>query len=226
MSLSKFAQKIILASALLLFANVALSGAAHAKKSFIEGMLPFLYDRGSDEVLEDGVLKAPFADSDLVVEEGEQGLPQNAIPLDQPHRSDGDITSWVVTAVSQALTFNELEFQKELDQSVDSVFSTAAATQYQNFLTDTKMMEILRGKRYRITSFTRGRPLLMNEGALKGRYRWLYDVSVMVSYMDRVDFDYKEKNAINQTYDLQIQVGRVKSGDQGDGIVIENWVQK
>jgi len=226
MNLANFVQKLIIAMALLLFANFALIGTAHAKKSFLEGMMPFLYDRGSDEVLKDGVLTAPFADSDVVVDDTTKGLPQNAIPLDQPHRSDQDITSWVVTAVSQALTFNELEFQKEIDQSASAMFSQAAAAQYKAFLADTKITEVLSGKRYRINSFTQGRPLLMNEGALKGRYRWLYEVSVMVSYMDRHDFDYSEKNAINQTYKLQIQVGHVKSDDQSEGVVIENWTKK
>lgn len=227
MNLTKFGQKIICISALLFIANVLLSSTVMAKKPFLEGMFPFLYDRGDDEVIRGNMMKAPFAHSDVKIDESIKGLPQNAIPLDQPHRSDHHITSWVITSVSQALTFHDVDYQKELDRSVEKFFTTEAAEQYKSFLSDAKITEVLSGKRYRINSFTQGKPILINEGALKNRYRWLYEVPVMVSYMDRIDFDYREKNAINQKYTLQIQIGRSKEGGgDGEGIAIESWAKK
>lgn len=226
MNVAKISQKFIVAITLLSIAFFSASE-AHAKKSFFEGMFPFLYDRGDDEIIRGSVMKAPFADSDVKIDESIKGLPQNAIPLDQPHRSDDDVTRWVITSVSQALTFQDVDYEKEINQAVEQFFTTASAAQYQSFLTDKKIVDVLKGKRYRMNSFTQGDPVLVNEGALKGRYRWLYEVPVMVSYMDRRNFDYREKNAINQQYSLQIQVGRSDQARvDGEGLAIESWTTK
>lgn len=227
MFLTNFSQKILLVSGLFLMGNILISSHADAKKPFLEGMLPFLYDRGHDELLEGDAMVAPFAHPDVAIDDDASGLPENAIALDQPHRSDGDITSWVITSVSRALTFQETDYQKEINQSVNLFFTSSAATQYKTFLQETKILEILAGKQYRVNSFTQGDPILVNEGALSGRYRWLYEVPIMVSYMDRYGFDYREKNAVNQNYMLQIQIGR--SSDEsvdGEGIKIESWTKQ
>jgi len=205
-----------------------ISAPAQARKSFLEGMMPFLYDRGDENIPPPSeTLQAPFAYDPAKPVQKEVGLPQNAIPLNQPHRGQDDISRWVVTAVSEALTFSEKEYRPKIEEAAEQFFIPAAARQYQSFLRDNKILGVLEGRRYRVQSFTQGRPALLNEGALQGQYRWLYEVPVMVSYMDRLNFDYRENSPINQKYTLMVQVGRQKGGGfDGEGIAIESWALK
>jgi hypothetical protein len=86
------------------------------------------------------------------------------------------------------------------------------------------LTKVLESKKYYIRSFVQETPLLLNEGTVEGRYRWLYEVPVMISYMDRNMHGYKDVQPVSQTITLKIQVGR--AADQSKDILIESWTGK
>lgn len=170
---------------------------------------------------------APFATG-----AGEQTAPATApaennadivIPLDQPHRRHEDIAAWVTKAVSEAMTFGSNDYNIDLGKTA-GYFDDGGRRLYMDFLAKDRLNEILKSRKYYVRSFVEETPFLLNEGAVEGRYRWLYEVPVMVSFMDRTMKDYKKAKPLSQTMLLTVQIGRrMPQGPEDSGIVIERW---
>lgn len=207
---------------------ILMMGIAPAQAGILEFFFPSLRNLGPDPAQ---TLQAPFATPKQgPVQQGQPPqakaapLPENYTPLDLAHRNSEQIAEWLVMTVSEALTFPAGEYQGVLDKT-SPYFTAAAKQQYIAFLDDAKMMPVLQAGQYQIRSFVPEAPLLLNEGAIDKRYRWLFEVPVMVSYMGKNVSNYK-KNAqpVNQNLTLKIQVGRtVDHAEIGKDIAIETW---
>jgi hypothetical protein len=212
----------------ILFAVVCLVFAAHAvpaQAGVLEFFFPMLKNTEPDP---SRTLTAPFAEPQAPGQEKvEKGLPENAVPLDYPHRPSAQIGEWVTSAVSEALTFEQDNYQETLT-TISKHFDATGKQQYTQFLADNNIIKVLDSKRYYVRGFVREIPLLLNEGAVDNRYHWLYEVPVMVSYMDRNMNGYKNAEPVNQQISLTIQVGRVpgQQTQQDMDIVIERWSGK
>lgn len=198
------------------------------------GILEFFFPslRTEENLYE--TLQAPFAD----VPEGEEQkkyttneevmavrLPENAVPLEKPHRQNAKISEYVGKMVSEAMTYSSDDYKQDMSTILE-LFDTQGKTQYQTFLQEKNIQKVLDSGRYHIRGFMLDAPLLLNSGPVGGRYRWLYEVPVMVSYMDRSAKDYKEADVTNQKIVVTLQVGRRTDIENLTGIVIETWSGK
>lgn len=172
-------------------------------------------------------LQAPFADETLQAERDiEKGhLPENAIDLDKPHRDNASIRDWVVTAVSEAMMFESADSQADLAAHKAS-FDASGWKEYNAFLEEKGITKVLQTKRFQVRSFVEDVPLILNEGAVGGSYRWLFEVPVMVSYLERDLQSYKNVEPVNQHMVVTVQVGRKKDAGNAEGILIEHWAGK
>lgn len=170
-------------------------------------------------------LQAPFAYNPARKIEAGQALPENAVPLEISHRSPKEIGDWLMTAVSDTLSFEVTkDGSKPLLKS--QYFTPAGLKQFEDFLGRTGMQKVLDSRQYNLRSFVRQTPLLLNEGSVQGHYRWLFEVPVMVSYIEGSNFKYdnlQKKEPINQAMTLTLQVTRVKEGGGKEGVLIEIW---
>ncbi len=171
-------------------------------------------------------MRAPFAQ-----QEGQdsaafeiQNLPENAIPLNRPHRSKTHIREWLVRAVSDAMTFENSSFEEALSKTAAS-FDKNGQAEYIKFLNEKNIERIIRSGKYNIRSFIKDTPILESEGEVNGTYHWLFSVPVMLSYMDKNMKSYENAEPVNQTINLIVQVGRIETTAEkgGIGIVIERW---
>lgn len=170
-------------------------------------------------------LQAPFAyDPNRKIEAGET-LPENAVPLDISHRSSSEIGKWLMTAVSDTMSF-EIDEEGAAAPIKREYFTPSGVTQFQEFLTKTGIQKVLDSRKYHMRSFVRQSPLLLNEGAVQGHYRWLFEVPLMVSYITPGNFKYENSEAINQAITLTVQVTRVREGGGAEGVLIEIWKGK
>ena len=193
-------------------------GAAHAS------VLGFFFPSLRDNEPDPGVtLQAPFIEKMAVVE-GEEA---SAEILHVPHRSPKDIGDWVLGLVSEVLTFpvGSFEKQQEFEQQF---FSESGWQKYQEFIADKGIAKIAKGEQYQVLSYANQMPLLLNSGLVNGRFRWLYEVPMTVSYLGANVTDYKKAKAINKSFVLRVQVGRVAEKDAIDvmAIKLENWSEK
>jgi hypothetical protein len=199
---------------------------ASAKVSpWVTFFFPSLKDDSDDP---SKTLTAPFADKPAAAQlpappVTNVRLPENKIPLDTPHRNDKQMGDWVETAVSEALTFDKPNSQDSLNNNL-KYFDEGGKQQYMAFLQDNSVLNVLQSGKFNIRGFAEEKPNLLNEGAVDGRYRWLFEVPIMVTYMDRNMKGYKDAQPVNQMMSVQVQVGRTADVTSGKDVVIEHWI--
>lgn len=179
---------------------------------------------------EDGL--APFADPKPTPtgETQKSGKPEvdlnrmsiSSTPLEKPHRLDAEITNWAEAVTAKALNFSSDDYNVDLQNS-SLLFDASGRDQYTVFLREQNMLKVLQTGKYQIRSYVKDTPLLLNEGAVGGRYRWLYRVPVMVSYMPRGLRSYEDVKPINRDLQIDLQIGRKTLEEAEQGIQIERW---
>lgn len=227
-----FSQRCALLSLVILSAAFVFASPqpAYAKKSFFEAMFGWLdpEPEGPDPA---ETLKAPFSyeapdasnvESDLAVKR------TNVVPLKHAHTNEAEIGKWLVTAISDSMSYNVGE-DPDISKVNSKYFAQSGLEQYQDFLAKNNILKVVQSGRYNIRSFVKENPLLLNSGSANDRFRWLYEVPLMVSYMDFAEFDYKNSDPVNQHIVLTIQVGRfADAGDEQNNfdVLIETWSGK
>ncbi|MBX2834967.1 MAG: DotI/IcmL family type IV secretion protein [Micavibrio sp.] len=209
--------------ALAVFGMVGSSTAAHA------GLFEFFFPSlGKKESNIYQTLRAPFAEAPppekpITVQEALSAkLPENESPLEFPHRQPAQLAEIMAILTSQILAFTDVEYQKELEEH-QKFFDQGAKTLYAEFLEKRNIPNIMKSGHYTIRSFVEETPIILNSQVLEGRYRWVLDVPVTISYLPR-DLDYKKgADATNQRFTVRLQVGRVKDSGNDHGILIETW---
>lgn len=174
-------------------------------------------------------LQAPFADPNAVIEDEKtlstSGLPDNSTPLDQAHRTDEAISKWVEGAVSEMLAYKAVSFKDDYKVKAKS-FDQAGLREYIKFLEDMKIWSTLATGRHDMNAFVVDTPILLNEGAVAGRYRWLFQTRVMITYTNAGQKAYQRTaDAGVSTMEVQInvQVGRADGVNNEHGVLFEVW---
>lgn len=150
-------------------------------------------------------------------------LPVNAASLEKPHRSAADLASWLQMAIPETLSFNSESYKEHLNV-LGRGFSAAALTEYNTWVTATGILEALQGNAMQLNGFVTDTPFLLNEGVVAGRYRWLFEIPVMVSFVPRDTKDYRGKtNVETRRLIITLQLGRVMVSSLPDNVMIETW---
>ena len=205
------------------FSAAFIPALAHA--GIIEFLFPSLRQEEYDPTKE---MIAPFAVGQGVEEKDKlDGLPVNAVSLSKPHRLSQEIGQWVMTAASEAMNFDAGNVQQQFS-SRDHFFDTVGKNQYLTFLRDQKILGVVQDGRFHVRSYSDQMPLLLNEGVVNERYRWLFRVPVVVTYLDKNVTSYKRgaEPKLVQKAVLNIQIGRIQADDKPEGLQIEQWSGK
>ncbi len=210
-----------------LFAIALLAFSVNTSSAHATGIIDFFFPKakGPDP---SQTLVAPFAEppQDGAKPDPKLGLPENSTPVSEAHRPSIQIGEWTTAAVSEAMTFDKPDYKLEIDENT-AHFDTVGKEQYMTFLNENSVTRVLESGKFNIRSFVQEIPLLLNEGNVDGSYRWLFQVPVMVSYMDRNMKGYEGKTEpVNQLIVLTVQVGRTGSMLPGEDIVIQRWSGK
>lgn len=197
-------------------------GTAHAKKSFWEAMLgPWLKDMDTGPKPED-TLQAPFSDNPFQVNEHGARKAHTLVPLSQPHMDHDTVGRWLMTAVAEAMTFRQNDTD-EIIAARKAYFTDEAWNSAMMFSKRMGFDKVMDGNKYNVHSFVKTPPLLLNAMEHENRFRWLFEVPVMMSALDAEGFDYRELDAVNQEVMVVVQVGRYTVDESEDGILIETF---
>jgi hypothetical protein len=175
-----------------------------------------------------GTLIAPFADKSHLKPLTEQQkiagvLPTNQSPLDRSHRSVEDLSKWLLMAIPQCLSFTADSYPEQLE-TLATGFSDPALEQFKAWVNDTGIMSSLQNNGMQLNGFVTEQPFLLNEGVVNGRYRWLFEVPVMVSFVPRGTTSYSQEKGIRtQRLMITLQLGRIPNSIIEHGIDIESW---
>lgn len=202
-----------------------------------DGWLEFFFPSLKKEKLDPALTGvAEFADTDQVIAAPtvEDGLPENSTPLHIRHRPSADIAKWVENILPDMMSY-EADHYKDQYRNKVLLFDNTAKAEYLKFLRDSNFVKTLETGRYDINAFVEEIPMIMNEGDVEGRYRWLYKTKVMVTYVSKGATDYKlvkDGETITQSMYVTVQVGRVKASelpklsdgmDNEHGLLIESF---
>lgn len=145
--------------------------------------------------------------------------------MDKPHRRPEDLAEWLVRATSEIFTMDYNGYENHIKHLSTGMSETGLA-EFQKFLIDSKVLTELQTQPVKLMGYVEEPPLLLNEGVLNGRYRWLFEMPVTVTFLPRDMSTYRDvENPAENTlrFIVQAQVGRVEKGPSDDNVVIETW---
>lgn len=174
-----------------------------------------------------GTMVAPFAADVTPPQTAEQRasgtLPVNSASLDKPHRSASDLAAWLQQAIAESLSFNAETYNDHL-KLLARGYTPSAVAEFNAWATGTGILSSLQKNGLQLNGFVADPPFLLNEGVIDGRYRWLYEVPVMVSFVPRGTTTYQGKEGIDtRRLIVTLQLGRVAVSQLPDHVMIETW---
>lgn len=143
----------------------------------------------------------------------------STVALDQPHRQPGQMTVWVSKAVSDSLDFDPLRYDAHLTEQA-LILTPYAQEAFKAFMAKDNLLEALKGNDLIMRAFVTDASRVLNQGAIQGRYRWLMETPVTISFLPRGISDYSGIKPKSQRINVRTQVGRVAQGGD-DGVMIE-----
>ncbi len=174
-------------------------------------------------------LRAPFADADAVIEDLDaSGSSRNATPLELRHRTNDVITGWVQSIIPSLISYRAGEGEIEYRQKSTDL-SMVGAKEYLSFIRGQNFFKVLDTGRFDIQGFIQDTPIIVNEGAIDGRYKWVYRCNVMITYIEKgtnykAEFQNKgEIDVVSKEFVLQFQIGRSHDALNEEGVLIETW---
>lgn len=223
--------------AVLVAAGVMSAASPARAGTLLETIFPFLAPEDTGPRPEE-TLEAPFADPQEAKAQQQTDphipayVPPKAVQesnvnrYDQPHRSIGYVSEWVSKAVSESLSMDSKSYEKKISSS-KAFFDPIGLQEYETFLTQNRLREILDKGDLRMTAFVQDVPYLRNQGTAGGYYKWLYEVRVMTTFLDRKAREYKSSDqAVNRNYILLVEVTRALDSKNSDGLAIDRWTAR
>lgn len=206
----------------LVFGLAILSYAPSAQAGLMDFFFPAPQDTGPSPA---ETLRAPFADDNAVIEDLDQfDNLQNAMPLNEKHRTNAVMIQWLQMVVPDFISYKAQGYEDQYKEKV-MMFSKAGAEEYVKFLHGSNYITTLRTGRYDISGFIQDFPIVVNEGVVDGRYQWVFQTTVMVTYLEAGMNEYTKNTgeSINQEYVITFHVGRVDGVKNEHGVLVESW---
>ena len=221
-------------------------GVAYAKGGFpdlLPKMFPSIFKDKSDEGPDPSeTLQAPFINPDEknLGDDNALGIPYQGYHeddklLSKPHRSGEQVEKWLTNSLSEILTFNHTNYN-ERRKVYFGYMSREGFIEYETFLKNANLLGALKAKNMTLQTYVDSssekvsKGLIIHEGPVAGRYRWMFRVPVVMNFLpiDTVNYD-DDKTIDSKKFYIIMQVGRVKGTnpeDDGDGLQIETWEVK
>ena len=180
-------------------------------------------------------LQAPFIDKKMAAKAPEDNAlgiryePEKGInvetDLTQPHRAKEEIAEWLIKALSEILDIDAAGYTQHL-KFLETGLDPYALTAYDTFMKESGIIGSLQGNNLKLRSYVEESPMLLNSGVLEGRYRWLFEVPVTLSFLPKDLKTYKgfeSKDIPNEYIIIKLQVGRAEGNPGAQGVLIETW---
>lgn len=214
-------------------------------KGLLEQIFPFLFeDEIPDSVPAQGGTMAPFQNSAPVLGQPDlqgdeyrpadaaaQGTPAakvdyapsspqpSTVALDLPHRQSTQVAAWASKAISESLDFDPLRYDAHMSER-GKVLTPYAQEAFRAFMAKDNLLEALKSNDLVMRAFVTDASRVLNQGAIQGRYRWLMETPVTISFMPRGVNDYTGIQPKSQRINVRTQIGRVEQGGD-EGVMIE-----
>lgn len=202
-------------------------------------------DKEAQKALETGM--APFAEAENAAQPVElhpdieyDPLGQNvnvSESLDLAHRHEAAVSEWVTESVSEVLNFTVQDYDAH-KVKLAHVMNQNAVSEFDNFMEVSQVLGLMRTKNYELKTFVMDIPQMRTSGVVDGRYRWVYDVPVNMTFLPVGSKSYEglaEDQYQFETLTFRVQIGRVETPAECKklelqklrgvchGMIIETW---
>lgn len=148
--------------------------------------------------------------------------------LDVVHLNEANVSKWITEAVTEVMTFEVSGFEDHKTK-IAKFMSENGFHEYETFIDTTNILRMMQSGNLDVRAFVVNIPELKGAGEAGGRYRWVYDVPVNLTFLPVGTTNYRsvqETGYRTESLIFRIQLGRVKEGLGRDGIAIETWAAR
>lgn len=138
------------------------------------------------------------------------------VPLSQPNLSTPALMSWVAQSTTGVMTFGFNDYRRRLQESSRS-FTKRGWESFTQALQRSRIIEKVEAHQQIITAAPKGAPVLSSEGLVAGRYQWVVEIPLILTYMSG-------PRTHNQQMLVTVVVVRVPRLESPNGIGIEQWI--
>ncbi|MCE9507190.1 MAG: type IVB secretion system apparatus protein IcmL/DotI [Alphaproteobacteria bacterium] len=138
------------------------------------------------------------------------------VPLNLPNMGTSALMSWVAQSSTEVMTFGFHDYQRRMQQS-SRHFTRHGWESFTNALQKSRIIEAVESSRQVVTAQPRSAPILIQEGVFNGKYRWVVDLPLAVTY---------QAGTATRTDNLTVRlvIDRVPSLENPNGVGIEQWI--
>jgi hypothetical protein len=144
--------------------------------------------------------------------------------MSMPHRSQKEVADWIVLALSEVLSMDYSTYVDHLKQLQIGMDDNAVG-QLEGFMQSSNVLDTMKNQNLVLRCYIEEQPLLLNKGPVDGRYRWLFDVPVVLSFLPPGAKSYEKTQASVsiQHVIIRIQIGRVPKLQGIDQLKMETF---
>lgn len=139
-------------------------------------------------------------------------------PLSEPNLSSPALMSWVAQAATEVMTFGFNDYRRRL-QEASRNFTREGWESFSKALERARIIETVEQAQQVVSATPTGAPVIQSEGIFKGRYQWVIQMPMALSYQagDKVR---------NDKLMVTLVVVRVPRLESPNGVGIEQWIAR
>lgn len=138
------------------------------------------------------------------------------VSLSEPNMSAPALMSWVAQASSEVMTFGFNDYRRRL-QEASRNFTRRGWQSFTEALQRSRIIEQVEANQQIVTAIPTGAPILKSEGLVAGRYQWIIEMPMIVTYQSGS----KERT---DRMIVTLVVVRVPRLESPNGVGIEQWI--
>jgi intracellular multiplication protein IcmL len=140
----------------------------------------------------------------------------NIVPLNEPYRTNAEIAAWTVDTARNVMRFGYNDYRERLQQ-VSEKFTAGGWDSFNKALKEANFIDAIQARKLVVMLDPNAAPEIQNEGERNGVYTWYVQFPVTIKF----DGD-QPPQAMSRM--LRLQIVRVSTLQNPDGISIEQWV--
>lgn len=140
------------------------------------------------------------------------------VPLDRPNMTSAALMSWVAQATTEVMTFGFHDYQRRFQQA-SRHFTKTGWESFTLAMQRARIIDSVQALQQVVTAAPRSAPVLIQQGVLNGKYRWVLQMNLQVTYKSAGQGSSRTDNL-----KLNLVVERVPSLENPNGVGIAQWV--
>lgn len=138
------------------------------------------------------------------------------VALNEPNLSTPALMSWVAQAATEVMTFGFNDYRRRL-QEASRNFTRRGWESFTSALQRSRIIEMVETNQQVVTAAPQGAPVLQSEGVVAGRYQWVVQVPLVVTYQSG-------NRTKNDNLLISVVIVRVPRLETPNGVGIEQWI--